>query len=133
MTIYLTAGLLLAGGLFGFVAAVGMLRLPDMITRMHASTKAGTLGAGLILAAVAIHFMEVGITLRAAAAILFLLLTAPVAAHVIGRAAYRCGVQLWERTWVDELALSRRKDCDQGDCGGPAVQNQNGPHESPEA
>ncbi|MGD8241225.1 MAG: monovalent cation/H(+) antiporter subunit G [Desulfobacterales bacterium] len=107
MTIYLTAGLLLAGGLFGFVAAVGMLRLPDMIMRMHASTKAGTLGAGLILAAVAIHFMEVGITLRAAAAILFLLLTAPVAAHVIGRAAYRCGIRLWERTWVDELAALR--------------------------
>jgi multicomponent Na+:H+ antiporter subunit G len=84
-----------------------MLRLPDMIMRMHASTKAGTLGAGLILAAVAIHFMEVGITLRAAAAILFLLLTAPVAAHVIGRAAYRCGIRLWERTWVDELAALR--------------------------
>ncbi len=108
MTIYLTAGLLLAGGLFGFVAAVGMLRLPDMIMRMHASTKAGTLGAGLILAAVAIHFMEIGITLRAAAAILFLLLTAPVAAHVIGRAAYRCGIRLWERTGVDELAAMRQ-------------------------
>ncbi len=133
MTDYLTATLVLAGGLFGFIAALGMLRLPDMITRMHASTKAGTLGAGLILAAVAIHFMEVGITLRAAAAILFLLLTAPVAAHVIGRAAYRCGIQLWERTWVDELALSRRKDGDQGDSGGPAAQNQNGHHESPEA
>jgi multicomponent Na+:H+ antiporter subunit G len=105
---YLTATLVLAGGLFGFIAAVGMLRLPDMITRMHASTKAGTLGAGLILAAVAVHFMEVGITLRAAAAILFLLLTAPVAAHVIGRAAYRCGIRLWDRTWRDELAAVRQ-------------------------
>ncbi len=113
MTIYLTAGLLLAGGLFGFVAAVGMLRLPDTIMRMHASTKAGTLGAGLILAAVAIHFMEVGITLRAAAAILFLLLTAPVAAHVIGRTAYRCGIRLWERTGVDELAALRGVPADQ--------------------
>jgi multicomponent Na+:H+ antiporter subunit G len=105
---YLTAALVLAGGLFGFIAALGMLRLPDMITRMHASTKAGTLGAGLILAAVAVHFTEVGITLRAAAAILFLLLTAPVAAHVIGRAAYRCGILLWDRTWVDELAAVRQ-------------------------
>jgi multicomponent Na+:H+ antiporter subunit G len=108
----LTAALVVAGGLFGLIAAIGMLRLPDMITRMHASTKAGTLGAGLIMAAVAIHFMEVGITLRAAAAILFLLLTAPVAAHVIGRAAYRCGIRLWDRTWVDELATIRR---DEGD------------------
>jgi multicomponent Na+:H+ antiporter subunit G len=109
VTVYLTAALVLAGGLFGFVAAVGMLRLPDMIIRMHASTKAGTLGAGLILAGVAVHFMEVGITLRAAAAILFLLLTAPVAAHVIGRAAYHCGIRLWERTGVDELAAVRRR------------------------
>ena len=108
MTSYLTAALVLIGGFFGLVASVGMLRLPDMITRMHASTKAGTLGAGLIMVAVAVHFMEVGITLRAGCAILFLLLTAPVAAHVIGRAAYRCGIQLWDRTWVDELAGSRR-------------------------
>ena len=105
-----TAALVVAGGLFGLIAAIGMLRLPDMITRMHASTKAGTLGAGLIMAAVAIHFMEIGITLRAAAAILFLLLTAPVAAHVIGRAAYRCGIRLWDRTWVDELATIRGGD-----------------------
>lgn len=108
MSAYLTAALLLAGGVFGFVAAVGMLRLPDTITRMHASTKAGTLGAGLVMCAVAVHFMEVGITLRAGAAILFLLLTAPVATHVIGRAAYRCGIRLWDRTWKDELAELRK-------------------------
>lgn len=115
MSAYLTAALLLAGGVFGFVAAVGMLRLPDTITRMHASTKAGTLGAGLIMAAVALHFMQVGITLRAGAAILFLLLTAPVATHVIGRAAYHGGIRLWERTWKDELAQSRRKGEDTAD------------------
>ena len=108
MSAYLTAALLLTGGEFGFVAAVGMVRLPDTITRMHASTKAGTLGAGLVMAAVAVHFMEVGITLRAGAAILFLLLTAPVATHVIGRAAYHCGIRLWDRTWKDELAEARR-------------------------
>jgi multicomponent Na+:H+ antiporter subunit G len=85
-----------------------MLRLPDTITRMHASTKAGTLGAGLIMSAVAVHFMEVGITLRAGAAILFLLLTAPVATHVIGRAAYLSGIRLWDRTWKDELAEFRQ-------------------------
>ena len=133
MMVYLTAALVLAGGLFGFVAAVGMLRLPDMITRMHASTKAGTLGAGLILAAVAVHFMEVGITLRAAAAILFLLLTAPVAAHVIGRAAYRCGIQLWERTSVDELALARRKAGDRRKTEGTVAPAQGGRNEIPDA
>ncbi len=132
MTDYLTAALVLAGGMFGFIAAVGMLRLPDMITRMHASTKAGTLGAGLIMVAVAIHFMEIGITLRAAAAILFLLLTAPVAAHVIGRAAYRGGIKLWERTWVDELASARREADEAGDGAETAAPTAKNGHASPE-
>ena len=109
------AALILLGGFFCFVAGLGVLRLPDVLIRMHASTKAGTLGAGLIMAAVALHFMQVGITLRAGAAILFLLLTAPVATHVIGRAAYHGGIRLWERTWKDELAQSRRKGEDATD------------------
>ena len=69
-----------------------------------------TLGAGLIMAAVAIHFMEVGITLRAAAAIFFLLLTAPVAAHLIGRAFYHSGESLSDRTWIDELRSQKGKN-----------------------
>ncbi len=131
MTDYLTAALVLAGGMFGFVAAVGMLRLPDMITRMHASTKAGTLGGGLIMVAVAIHFAEIGITLRAAAAILFLLLTAPVAAHVIGRAAYRGGIRLWERTWVDELASARGEAGEAGATAESAAPTDDNAHEPP--
>jgi len=85
------------------VAALGMLRLPDAIIRMHAATKAGTLGAGLILIAEAVFYQEIGITLRALAAIVFLLLTAPVAAHLIGRAAYYSGIKLWKKTWIDQL------------------------------
>ncbi len=99
----LTAILLVAGSLLSFVAALGMLRLPDTLMRMHAATKAGTLGAGLILIAEAVYWHEVGITLRALAAIVFLLLTAPVAAHLIARAAYHSGIRLWKRTWIDQL------------------------------
>lgn len=99
----LTAFLLVAGALFAFVAALGVVRLPDLLVRMHAATKAGTLGAGLIFLAAAIHGADTGVTLRALAAIAFLLLTAPVSAHLIGRAAYRVGVRLWDRTVVDEL------------------------------
>ena len=94
---------LVVGGMFCFVAALGVLRLPDTMIRMHAATKAGTLGAGLIFIAEALSYQEIGITLRAVAAIVFLLLTAPVAAHLIGRAAYRTGIRLWEKTWIDEL------------------------------
>ena len=107
MTELLTAGLVLAGALFTVAAGLGVLRLPDVLIRMHASTKAGTLGCGLILVAVAVHFGEIGIVARAVAAIIFLLLTAPVAAHMIGRAAYRTGVPLWHGTVVDELADRR--------------------------
>lgn len=104
MTEILTALLVLAGGLFALAAALGVLRLPDVLIRMHASTKAGTLGCGLILTAVAIHFGETGIVARAVAAIVFLMLTAPVAAHMIGRAAYRTGVPLWKDMVIDEYA-----------------------------
>ena len=100
----ITAVFLVLGSLFSLVAALGMLRLPDTVIRMHAATKAGTLGTGLILIGAAFFYAELGITLRAVATIAFLLLTAPVAAHLIGRAAYYSKVKLWEKTWIDELA-----------------------------
>ena len=103
MSAILASALMLIGGIFCLVAAVGMLRLPDTLIRMHAATKAGTLGAGCILAAGAIVVGELSTTLKTIAAIIFLLLTAPVAAHLIGRAAYRSGVELSKRTWVDHL------------------------------
>ena len=83
--------------------AVGLLRLPDIYMRMHAITKAGTLGVGLVLLAVAVFFGELGVVTRSLAAIAFVLLTAPVSAHMIGRAAYLDKVRLWEGTLVDEL------------------------------
>ncbi len=54
----IVAILVLSGGIFCFAAGMGVLRLPDLLTRMHASTKAGTLGSGLILVAVAVQFAE---------------------------------------------------------------------------
>ena len=106
MMAVLSALFMLAGGVFCFVAAVGMLRLPDTIIRMHAATKAGALGAGLMFLSLACFYVELSTTLRAFAAIFFLLLTAPVAAHLIGRAAYCTRVRLWDRTRIDELAYT---------------------------
>jgi multicomponent Na+:H+ antiporter subunit G len=104
MGMIITIILLATGAFFMLVAAIGVLRMPDLLMRMHAATKAGTLGAGLLLLAVAVHFGQAGITIRALATVTFLLLTAPVAAHVIGRAAYLAGtLPLWDRTLVDEL------------------------------
>jgi multicomponent Na+:H+ antiporter subunit G len=98
------AGLLLVGGgAFSLISALGVLRLPDVLIRMHASSKAGTVGAGMILLAVAVLYGGGEIVARAIAAIFFLLLTVPVASHMIGRAAYVTGVKLWSGTVIDEL------------------------------
>ena len=95
--------LLLGGGAFSLISALGVLRLPDVLIRMHASSKAGTVGAGMILLAVAVLYGGGEIVARAIAAIFFLLLTVPVASHMIGRAAYVTGVKLWSGTVIDEL------------------------------
>lgn len=96
--------LVLVGAVFVFAAAVGIVRMPDVYVRMHAATKAGTLGSGLILVAVAVIAEDSGIVLRALAAVVFLIATTPVAAHLLGRAAYLSGVPLWSGTKLDELA-----------------------------
>jgi len=98
-----TAGLLLLGAVFMLLAAVGVLRMPDLFTRMQPATKAATLGVACMLGAVAVRFADLGTASRALAGIAFVVLTAPVAAHMIGRAAYFVGVPLWEGTVVDEL------------------------------
>lgn len=95
--------LLIVGASFMLLAAVGILRLPDLLTRMHATTKAATLGVTLVMLAVALHFAEVAVVARAFGVIVFLLMTAPVAAHVIGRAGYFVGTKLWSGTVKDEL------------------------------
>lgn len=98
----LIAGLLMLGGtVFMVVAAIGLLRLPDLYTRMHAVTKAGTLGIGLVLVSAAVAFSDVSVAARAIVALLFVLFTAPVSAHMIGRAGYLGGVSLWEDTAFD--------------------------------
>ena len=101
----LASALVLFGGAFMLVAALGVVRMPDLAMRMHAATKAGTLGAGLVLLAVAVVYADAGVTVRALATIAFLFLTAPVSAHVIGRAAVASRqLRLWEHTRLDELA-----------------------------
>lgn len=92
------------------IAGIGLLRMPDLLTRMHASSKAGTLGAILVLAAVAVHFGDAAIAVRVVVVCVFLLITAPIASHVIARAAYRTGVPLAPETVIDELEDARSRD-----------------------
>ena len=102
MNALIVAVLLLGGTFFMLVASIGLLRLPDLYTRMHAITKAGTLGVGLMLIGVAVNFGNLSVITRAGAVILFVLLTAPVSAHMIGRAGYLGGVALWDGTLFDQ-------------------------------
>ena len=97
------AVLIVIGVFFVFLAGIGLLRMPDMFLRMSTATKASTLGLGLILLGTAVFFWELGITSRAIATSIFVLLTAPVSAHMIGRAAYSDGVPLWDKTKQDDL------------------------------
>lgn len=100
MTEVIAGILLLLGSLFSFIAALGVLRLPDVLIRMHASTKAGTLGCSLIALGAALY-LGGDAWARAVLIILFLFLTAPMAAHMLGRAALRTGVPLYQ-TWKGE-------------------------------
>lgn len=103
MTEVVASALMVVGAAFMLLAAIGILRMPDVFMRMQAATKATTLGMGCIALAVALHFGELGVATRAIAAIVFVCLTAPVSAHMIARASYFVGVPLWEGTIVDEL------------------------------
>jgi multicomponent Na+:H+ antiporter subunit G len=99
----ITSLLMLSGAIFAFLSALGILRFPDLFSRMQAATKGSSFGVTCLLLAVAVHFAELGIATRAIVTIFFVLLTAPVAAHMIGRAAYFVGVPLWSGTITDEL------------------------------
>lgn len=94
--------LFVTGATFALLAGVGVLRMPDVYTRMQASTKASTLGLGCLLAGVALRHPELSFVVRAASIAAFMLLTTAVAAHVIARAAALTGCPLWKGTMVDE-------------------------------
>lgn len=104
MTEILVSLFLITGSLFMFLGSIGILRMPDLFMRMSTTTKAATLGIALMLCGAAIYFGNVVITSKAIATIFFVLLTAPIAAHMIGRAAYFNNVPLWKNSLIDELS-----------------------------
>jgi multicomponent Na+:H+ antiporter subunit G len=102
----IAAVLLVSGGFFCLVAGVGIVTLNDVYARMHAATKAGTLGLALICVAVMILATTWLQLLEALFVFLFMIMTAPVGAHLIGRAAFRTRAPMDPRTRIDP-------DCDQ--------------------
>ena len=106
----ITGGLIIIGAAFTLIAAIGLLRLPDLYTRMHAASKAGTLGSGVMLIALAVFAQDQAVVTRALAAVVFFLLTAPISAHLLAKAAYAAGYKLWDRSVHDDMAGAERKD-----------------------
>jgi multicomponent Na+:H+ antiporter subunit G len=102
MIAWLSGALFIVGATFALLAGIGVLRMPDVFTRMQASTKASTLGLGCLLAGAALRNPELSFAMRAASIAAFMLLTTAVSAHVIARAAARSGAPIWEGTLVDE-------------------------------
>ncbi len=101
---WITALMILLGASFMLLAAIGVLRLPDVWMRMHASTKSATFGIGCMAFALTVsHLHDLGVVMRSIIIIGFVFQTAPVAAHMIGRAAYLMGVEPWRGTKRDEL------------------------------
>ncbi len=104
MTEIIIAVMATLGSVFILLAGIGIIRMPDLYLRISVTTKAATLGIGLLLACAAIYFKDPGVTSRVIAIIFFMLLTAPVGAHLIGRASYFVGTPLWKKSKMDDLA-----------------------------
>lgn len=97
----LTIIFIVIGLFFNFAGCIGLIRFPDIYNRLQASTKCVTLGTCLILIAVAIQFGWNSISIKAVICTIFILMTAPTAAHAISRGSHRAGFSLWERSVMD--------------------------------
>ncbi|MFV0414946.1 MAG: monovalent cation/H(+) antiporter subunit G [Chthoniobacterales bacterium] len=110
MTEWIINILALIGAFFIFVAGLGIFRLPDIFLRMHAATKASSLGLGLLLLALIFVVPEWGVAIKAGLMIFFVFLTSPIAAHMISRAAYFHNTPMADNTKLDELKGKYAKD-----------------------
>jgi len=108
---FIVGYLILQGAILSLVAAIGVIRLPDVYTRNHAASKSATLGVISILLGLFLHYILIDhhANSRVLLGIIFVFVTAPVAGHLISRAAYNTGVPLWNKSVQDDLAKVRSK------------------------
>ena len=103
MTDVLMGVLVISGSIFMLLAAIGVVKMPDVYMRMSAVTKASTLGAGILLIAAVLEVSTISAFVKAVMLVSFGFLTSPIAAHMVGRAAYARGEPLWDGTLVDQM------------------------------
>lgn len=89
---------------FDIFGCIGLMRLPDVYNRLQATTKCVTMGTCSILLGTLITKGFTGTGIKSLLCIVFLLLTAPVAAHALARGAYKSGVKLWEKSVCDKYS-----------------------------
>jgi multicomponent Na+:H+ antiporter subunit G len=118
MTTFIAIVLLWLSGIFTLTAAIGVLRYKDVFLRMHAAAKAGSVGAVLTLAAMAIHFESPQVRTQAVLIAAFLFITAPIASHLIARAILRQRPNLSPATICVELP-EYQEDHDDDALGNP--------------
>jgi len=92
------------GLVFDIFGCIGLIRLPDVYNRLQATTKCVTLGTCSILVGTVVIKGFSGAGIKAILCIIFLLLTAPVAAHALSRGAHISGVKLWDKSVCDKYA-----------------------------
>ena len=86
---------LTTGTFFTLMAALGILKMPDIYMRTHAATKAGTFGIGMIVLAVSLFFMDTAVTSRVVGIMLFFIMTTPAAAHLLGKVIMNSPYRMW--------------------------------------
>lgn len=116
--------LMLGGAFLCLAAGVGVLRFPDLLARMHAATKPQVLGLVLVLAGLALRLRSGGAVWALVLVVVFQLLTAPVAAHLVGRAGYRTGKVRSDLLAVDELTA----ELDRREVAGEPADDEDGPY-----
>jgi multicomponent Na+:H+ antiporter subunit G len=102
MNDFLTATLILTGALFILTAAIGVIRLPDVLCRSHAVAKALTLGMFLMLLGLWVHLGNSDAALKITLAIFFQVVTIPVASHLVGLLALQKNLPRWKERPVDD-------------------------------
>ena len=118
--------LLLVGTLFALISAIGLARLPDFYTRMHAPTKVGTVGVSSIAAAAVLVLPgnPVALALKGVLIIVLLFVTVPIGAHMLARAARCAGGPAAAATHVNELPPAPRERAgDEPDAPEPATRD----------
>lgn len=104
--------LILQGAVLNLIAAIGVIRLPDPYTRNHAASKSSTLGILSLLLGVFLYFWLIKgeMNSKVILGIIFVFITAPVAGHLIMRAAYHINIPLWKHSVQDDLKEAKKKE-----------------------